>query len=134
MNLIEYAKRLQELTTRRPDLAEREIIVRNAQVDDFGWDKEPFHGNGEPPYWLGCIAGVDIDHYISDENGSYFKSDYAPEDGDALTDVIRNIQSGYCYTGDRRNPEGLTDAEIRKMWDALPWKEAIIADIGVAWG
>lgn len=132
MNLTDFVKRLDKLVKQRPDLAKHEIIVRNVQEYEMDADF-PEEENAKPPYWLGSIAGIGIDKYISTEDGTWFRSDHDRKSAEELADVIIKIQRSYCYEGDERDPEELPDEEVMKMWVTLPWKEAIVADIGVAW-
>ena len=133
MNLRDYITSLAEMVQRYPHLADRDIIVRNIQGFESDTDN-PEEENAGAPYYLGDIAGIEVDRYISTEDATYFKSDYDNESEDILSDIIRYIQASCIWDGDERDPEEMSDEEVRSMWDALPWKEAIVAGIGIAVG
>lgn len=131
MNLIDFTKRLSELIGERPDLAERDMIVRNVQGNESGTD-EPEEENRNAPYWLGSVGRIHIDRYVSTEDGVWFQADHDDWDAEDMRELIFDVQLSIMYEGDGRSPDDLPDDEVALMFRSLPWQEAIVVDIGLA--
>lgn len=130
MNLIDFVSRLQNTIAEHPDLAQAEMIVRNMQGYDSGSD-DAERENAREPYWLGCVTDINVDSYLSTEDGTFFRSDY---DGDVegYWHVLDEWQASVLCEDEYYDPTELPDDEVRQRMDALPWKRAIIVTVGIA--
>ena len=101
----ENREKLFQLMRENPDLPVVPLVDGEIPGDDCG-------------YWLGAWGAAELDEYLVGSDGVIFKSD------DDVFDALERFLPGDEYD---HLPDD--ESECRKIYDALPWKKAIVVYI-----